>query len=244
MKGQDEKAVDAMKDGVVVRPVNSVYRRDSAFSYACHACSRCCHDKVIRLNPYEVDRLAMNRGITTTEFLSRYTESNGTSLRRVEEGACVFLSRQGCGVHEDRPLVCRLYPLGRRVTAEGEETFHELTPHPRTEGEYGRGGTVQDFLTTQGAQPFIEAVDRYVELVGSMAVKLHSVAANDHDLLAEVKQATEGVDQRHDAILRDWTDMDSVLTQYCLERGMTVPDDVTERMPLHIRAVTERLDKL
>ncbi|BFU94111.1 MAG: conserved protein of unknown function [Nitrospira sp.] len=196
------------------------------------------------MNPYEVARLAQNRGISTTEFLATYTEANGTILKRTDQGACVFLTHQGCGVHEDRPLVCRLYPLGRRVTAEGGETFHELTPHPRTEGEYGRGGTVQDFLTTQGAQPFIEAVDRYVELVGRMAVKLRGVAANDHDLLADLNQVAEGVDQWNDAPLQDWTDMDPVLTQYCLERGMTVPDDAAERMRLHIRAVTERLDKL
>jgi Fe-S-cluster containining protein len=117
----------------VVRPQETRYTRDSAFSYTCHACSRCCHDKIIQLNPYEVARLAQNRGMSTTDFLARYTERNGTALRRVEEGACVFLTAQGCGVHADRPLVCRLYPLGRKVTPEGEESFREVTPHCRVQ---------------------------------------------------------------------------------------------------------------
>jgi hypothetical protein len=101
-------------DNAPTRSTEIRYQRDSAFSYTCHACSRCCHDKIIHLNPYEVARLAENRGVSTTEFLARYTENNGTALRRVEDGACVFLTPQGCGVHPDQPLVCRLYPLERQ----------------------------------------------------------------------------------------------------------------------------------
>ena len=98
----------------VVRAIDARYTRDSAFSYACHACSRCCHDKIIHVNPYEVGRLAQNLNLSTTEVLSRYTTANGDNFKQTEQGACVFLTGQGCGVHADRPLVCRLYPLGRR----------------------------------------------------------------------------------------------------------------------------------
>jgi Fe-S-cluster containining protein len=103
--------------------ISVTYGRDSPFSYDCHACRRCCHDKVIRLNPYEVARLAQNRGISTTVFLAQYTGAQGTVLKQVDHGACVFLTPEGCGVHADRPLVCRLYPLGRHVTSERGEDF-------------------------------------------------------------------------------------------------------------------------
>lgn len=219
-----------------------VYGRDSAFSYTCRACCRCCHDKVIRLNPYEVARLAMNRGMTTTEFLSGYTESNGTSLRRGEEGACVFLTPQGCAVHPDRPLVCRLYPLGRRVTAEGEERFHELIPHPRTEGEYGTSGTVDAFLSRQGAQPFIEAVDRYIELIRRMAAALIAKAGGDGGSQGEVRDAVREAASGDGKEIPDWLDMDQVVNRYCEQNGLTAPTEVVQKMTLHIQAIEAWLE--
>lgn len=226
-----------------VRSEERSYRRDSAFSYVCHACSRCCHDKVIRLNPYEVGRLARNRGISTTEFLSRYTESNGTALRRVEQGACVFLTGRGCGVHPDRPLVCRLYPLGRRLTAEGEETFHELAPHPQAEGEYGTSGTVGEFLARQGAQPFIDAVDRYVDVVGRMAAALNARTGADRRLRGEVLDAVEEAARGGAKDAPDWLDMDQAVGRYCAERGLTMPTELEDRMTMHIQAIEARLQE-
>ncbi len=239
----EHEGVDRKGGRLAVRPENLRYRRDSAFSYVCHGCSRCCHDKVIQVNPYEVARLAQNRALSTTEVRARYTEANGTVLKRTAEGACIFLTPQGCGVHGDRPLVCRLYPLGRHVTAEGEETFRELTPHSQTEGEYGVSGTVQEFLATQGAPLFIEAVDRYVELVGSMIVKLHEVSADRDDRQADLHPVLDGVAPPSGPGESDWMDMDRAVARYCLEQGIPVPGHVTDKMHLHIRAMGEWLEK-
>ena len=46
----------------------------------------------------------------------------------------LFLGERGCTVHADRPLVCRLYPLGRHIDEHGAESFYHLEPHPQTEG--------------------------------------------------------------------------------------------------------------
>ena len=231
-----EKPIDPLP---LIRPEAVRYRRDSAFSYACHACRRCCHDKIIQLNPYEVARLAENRGVGTTEFLARYTERNGTALRRAEEGACVFLTSEGCGVHPDRPLVCRLYPLGRRVTAEGEESFHETKPHPETEGEYGANGTVDEFLARQGAHLFMEAVDRYVEVVGRLSAALSRELGGDAQLRQDVQTVVDELIQGPDQSVPDWLDMDAVVQRYCMRQGVPVPTDVCSKMVLHIQAIEE-----
>ncbi len=223
------------------RPDTIRYQRGSAFSYTCHACSRCCHDKIIQLNPYEAARLADNRGIGTTEFLSRYTDANGTALKRVEAGACVFLTAHGCGVHADRPLVCRLYPLGRRVTAEGEESFSEAAPHPQTEGQYGADGTVEEFLTRQGTQPFIEAVDRYVELLGRMAALLHARVQADGHLKQQVQEAVEVLINGPQDTVPDWMDMDLAVTDYCARHGQSPPLDVAGKLDIHFKAIEEWL---
>lgn len=67
--------------------------RESPFSYQCNRCNRCCQNQRIRVNPYETARLAQSKGISTTEFLSRYTTENATALSRDEKGYCVFLTR-------------------------------------------------------------------------------------------------------------------------------------------------------
>ena len=230
-----------MRNLPVVRPQGVRYERGSTFSYACHACSRCCYHKIIHLNPYEVARLAQNRGICTTEFLSRYTAANGTTLKQQDDGACVFLTSQGCGVHSDRPLVCRLYPLGRQVTTKGEEWFSEAAPHPESEGEYSTDGTVDAFLSKQGAHPFIEAVDRYVELVGQMSHMLLKKTAHDATLQQDVQNMVGGLAQTQDQQIPVVLDMDQVVGRYCADRGMSIPSDVTEKMNVHIQVIEEWL---
>ena len=65
-------------------------------------------------------------------------------------------------MHPDRPLACRLYPLGRHVHSDGTESFFHVKPHPQSHGEFTRTGTVADFLVTQDAHPFIQASDEYL----------------------------------------------------------------------------------
>lgn len=205
-------------------------RRDTAFSYECMQCSRCCHDKLIRVNPYEVMRLAYGLGLGTAEFIEKYTDEQGTALKRVEAGACVFLTPQGCRVHRDRPLVCRLYPLGRHLSAEGVETFSRLTPHPRSEGVYGDDGTAGSYLESQGAGPFTAAVDRYLDLFSRMAAFLYSLGSS-----FDVWPDEGGL---------ELLDPDSFLERYCMENALEAPADPESRMELHIKAVNELLENL
>jgi uncharacterized protein len=225
----------------IVRSQETRYTRDSAFSYACHACNRCCHDKIIHLNPYEVARLAQHRGIGTTGFLAQYTDAAGTALKRVEAGACVFLTENGCGVHADRPLVCRIYPLGRHVTAQGEEWFSELAPHPQTEGAYGTAGTVDQYLRTQGAEPYIQAVDRYLDVLGRMATVLRTFIDTGEETCSEAYRTVDGLVTGVDPDVPAWLDMDHVVREYCHAKGLAVPDEPVTRMELHIRALDEWL---
>jgi Fe-S-cluster containining protein len=160
--------------------------RGSAFSYRCNACSRCCHNKAIRVGPYEILRLARRLGISTTELISRYTEAGGTVLRTREgdDHACVFLGAQGCSVHPDRPLACRLYPLALRIEPDGKESFGEVPGHPETEGTYGKDGTVAGFFDQQGVAPYLEMAARYKRLYDRMTDRLERLDAEEFNKLA------------------------------------------------------------
>jgi len=211
--------------------------RDSVFGYACNRCLVCCREKTIQLNPYEIARLARNRNLSTTEFMERYTDSGGTALKFNEDGTCAFLDGHGCGVHGDRPLVCRLYPLGRHVGFSGTERFSLIRSDKGCQGMFHDEGTVRSYLEEQGAFPFMEAADRYLELLWHLMENLND-STNDPSETGEVLHTVRTVAQGsggHEDL--SWNDTDRVLAAYCGEKGLDVPESPEERMILHIQAV-------
>lgn len=212
--------------------------RSSPFGYACRACNRCCHEKVIRLNPYEVLRLATLLGLSTTEALARFTREGGAALAARDDGSCVFLGPAGCTVHAARPLACRLYPLGRHRTPSGEERFAEVEPHPESAGDYHGEGTVRDYLRAQGAEEYIEASDRYLEILRRM---LGALAARE-DAAALCKEASETLRERPAEADTSLLDVDATVARFCAETGEPVPDTVEGKLDLHLRALEAGLD--
>jgi uncharacterized protein len=208
--------------------------RQERFGYICRRCLRCCHHKTIQLNPYEVARLARNLGLTTTQFRERWTvDGVGTVIRQTDDGACVFLGTEGCTVHADCPLVCRLYPLGRHVTMDGEERFSHMKPHPQSEGEFTNGATIGDFLEEQGAAPFMQAADDYLQWFGSALSSLNcDFEHTPHEI---VNAPLEGND--------DLLDMDAVIAGHCASTGNAEPTDIEDRKKLHLEILFEQLSQ-
>jgi Fe-S-cluster containining protein len=198
--------------------------RKQEFGYVCRACSRCCQHKIIQVNPYEVARLARLKGMTTGEFRAAHTErGEGAILHRTEAtDTCTFLSDKGCSVHSDRPLVCRLYPLGRRVAEGGMEEWLHATPHPQTAGEYTRKGTIADYITAQGALPFMRAADAYAQWV---------------------RDASAYLETAEDAAADDLVDMDAAITRHCKQKGVPEPSDIEQRRLLHMEILYRQLNQ-
>jgi Fe-S-cluster containining protein len=222
-----------MTYGDLVSRVDFDMGRDSSFSYACHACKRCCRNKAIRVGPYEILRLARYLGLSTTEFIARHTEAGGTVLRAQENGDCSFLDERGCSVHPDRPLACRIYPLARWVSADGEESFGHMTPHPRTAGVYGKAGTVQDYLDNQDLAPFFEMSERYGKLYQGMVNVLEKLDPDELDRRSERRAA---VDELPAGIIASmWVDIDATIADSGPNSGNQVSID--EAVDRHIKAV-------
>lgn len=107
------------------------------FEFVCHpdvpCFNSCCADVNIVLTPYDVLRLARRLGMHTRDFLETHTSNPITKDLQIpmvmlkmksEEGKpCPFVGEQGCGVYEDRPWACRMYPLGMAIppARAGEE---------------------------------------------------------------------------------------------------------------------------
>jgi uncharacterized protein len=110
---------------------------DDTFRFSCHkrlACyNTCCRDVNIFLTPYDVLRLRRGTDLFSEEFLSRYSivllSEEGLPLVLLkmtedENKTCRFLTPNGCGVYEDRPWSCRMYPVSP-VSAKEEGFFIE-----------------------------------------------------------------------------------------------------------------------
>jgi len=196
---------------------------DSRFSYRCTRCNSCCVDKRIQVNPYEIARLARNRGVSTAEARDTFTTAD-SALRQREDGRCIFLGDQGCTVHADRPLVCRLFPLGRVIDAAGKVHFVPYPDPLAAHGKFGQAGAVADYLEAQGATAFIAAADAYFAFFcranARMGAGTPVVADPDRDLL----------------------DVDSELAAACAATGIAEPEDLLDRMWLHISLLDAMLE--
>jgi len=194
------------------------------------------------VGPYEGLRLSRRLGISTTEFFSRYTEAGGTVLQtRLDDHGCVFLGPRGCTVHPDRPLACRLYPLARWISPEGDESFGHLTPHPQTAGVYGTAGTVDDFLSAQGLPQYFAMAERYGELYDRMVSVIERLdPAEDVDRRAERRAEIDELDGG--TLASAWFDVDTTVGIFCRAQGIVVPTDVDALVDLHLKAIGAWLD--
>jgi len=198
------------------------------------------------VGPHEVLGMSRHLGLTTTEFLARHADNGGTTLRFGDDGRCAFVTEEGCRVHPRRPLVCRLYPLGRATDGRGGERFALFPKQDGCEADLGTGGTIARFLESQGVAPYLEWSVRYGELYRRMLGLLERL-----DIQGRV-EAVEGPGAGEPAVEPDarrapispWQDIDASLAGYCDENRIAVPAVIEEAIDLHLAAMRAWLDGL
>jgi uncharacterized protein len=222
--------------------------RTSPYSFTCRVCGSCCSGKVIMIGPHEVLGMARVLGLSTTEFLARHADNGGTTLRYGADGRCAFVTPEGCGVHPRRPLVCRLYPLGRAVDGEGVETFGVFPKEPRCGAEIGTAGTVEGFLAAQGVGPYIDWSRRYGLLYRRMLGLLERMGVEGR---VETRPAGPGgaappaeSEPVGAGPLSSWQDIDASLSDYCAVKGTAAPAGIEAAIDMHLAAMAEWLDGL
>lgn len=112
--------------------LNDLVRADC---HDCKGCSSCCREMgdSILLDPYDIFQLE-KAGKNIEELFGSgalaLTVWEGMILPHLQMneaiGACSFLSSEGrCGIHDCRPGICRLFPLGRNF-ADGKMNYFLL----------------------------------------------------------------------------------------------------------------------
>ena len=149
---------------------------EDTFHFSCNpgidCFTQCCQDVNILLTPYDIIQMKNRLGISSTEFLEKYTKrllAPNTFLPAVQfkmdeenKKRCYFVGEKGCGIYEQRPWSCRMYPLDYSVEAE---TFAPMVDSSRCLGL--KDNTVwklRDWFQDQGLEPYNEWNQRFAEL--------------------------------------------------------------------------------
>ncbi|MGD9209882.1 MAG: YkgJ family cysteine cluster protein, partial [Desulfobacteraceae bacterium] len=158
--------------------------RDEKFQFTCDpkvSCfNACCHNLYQVLTPYDVLRLKSFLGLTSGEFIEKYTNQaigpeTGlpvVSLRPepTRDMACPFVTAKGCVVYAARPASCRMYPLARAVTRcreTGRISEHYALLQEAHCCGFGRGRqqSVDQWLSDQILEDYNIMNDLFLEII-------------------------------------------------------------------------------
>ncbi len=162
--------------------VPTVMEPGAKLKFNCHkgiSCfNACCKHADIQLTPYDILRLKDNLGISATEFLKNHTVPfemdkdglPGIKLRTDDEGACSFVTDEGCSVYQDRPTACRYYPVGHMAMREAgsseDEARYFLIREDHCMGhQEEREISVDDYRKEQGVEIYDQINREWLQLM-------------------------------------------------------------------------------
>lgn len=184
---------------------------EDGFTFACHrglkCYTSCCRDVNIFLTPNDVIRMKKALGLTSREFLKKYTDLvviKGKHLPLIQlkmnnddNDKCFFVRPHGCVLYADRPWACRMFPLdewpggGYKVVAKPEKC------HGLVEGD---PWLVKSWLKDQGATQAKESDGSYDALTGHEF--MNELDINNDQILNMIITAIYDVDGFRDMIFK------------------------------------------
>ncbi len=158
---------------------------ESRFKFRCHpgvkCFTACCSNINIVLPPYDLLRLRKRLGMTSEDFINKYCEIEilaktllpviTLKMRDDEKRSCPFLTPQGCTVYEDRPNICRYYPVGmatlrKRDSETGRDEFYFMTKEDHCKGfEEDKEWTIDEWRKDQQADLHDEMNRGWMEIL-------------------------------------------------------------------------------
>ena len=141
---------------------------DSEFRFKCRRCGKCCiHQETIIFNARDIFNIAQKKGMTMREVMDAYTEVYIGRNSRIPiihllsngpKGACPLLENGRCSVHDCKPTVCALFPLGRvalnskdgQPLKEGETSEVKYILNDHSCGSAKKVNTVRSWLAKFG----------------------------------------------------------------------------------------------
>jgi Fe-S-cluster containining protein len=148
---------------------------DGRFRFLCHnglSCfNTCCGDINIFLTPYDLLRMRRATGLSSGEFLKKYTipllGNEGLPLVVLEmvedeNKRCPFVTSDGCKIYQDRPWSCRMYPIFPSSSKEEEFFIEEGSSCLGFKEE--KWWTIQDWKKGHGIDIYDKMNESYKEI--------------------------------------------------------------------------------
>jgi|SaaInlLV_10m_DNA_2_1039722.scaffolds.fasta_scaffold00407_9 hypothetical protein len=189
--------------------------------FRCHkdiSCfNECCKQADIPLTSYDVIRLKVHLGISSTEFLKEYTfpfEMDNDRLPGIKllhkEGTttCQFMGDEGCGVYENRPMACRYYPVGhlslRKQDVNDEEEHYFMVEEPYCKGhQEDRELTIDEYRKEQEVEEYDTNSHMYRRLILKKKSGGPAIGTLSKNSLAFYFMATYDIDRFRDFVLSE-----------------------------------------
>lgn len=139
----------------------------------------CCKQADVTLAPYDILRLKRRLGLGSSDFIRHHAVPfemdgdglPGLKLKTDDSGTCLQLSGDaGCGVYEDRPTVCRYYPvalltLREKGSAEAKEQY-SLVKESHCKGhDEDREISIGDYRVEQGCEAYDDLNRGWYQLI-------------------------------------------------------------------------------
>ncbi|MCB6416601.1 YkgJ family cysteine cluster protein [Faecalimonas umbilicata] len=143
---------------------------DSTFQFHCTQCGACCTNREdIILTPQDLFRIAKKKNISTKDVFLRYCEGYIGPFSRFpivvlkaigNMKKCPFLKNRKCSIHDVKPNICAIFPLGRAVQGKNIAVRNVLSG-PLIEyffsdpgcGNNSETHTVREWLDSFGMKP-------------------------------------------------------------------------------------------
>jgi len=148
---------------------------DSEFKFHCHdgldCFKKCCRDINIFLTPYDVLRMKNFLGISSGEFLEKYTlkvhvPQTGFSIVHIKMSEednlkCPFITPNGCRVYPERPWSCRIAPVDMLGGGKYSFVFESSRCHGLNET---KAQTIKEWVRDQGLEIYEEMEQGFKEI--------------------------------------------------------------------------------
>ncbi len=153
------------------------------FCFSCHpgvpCFTECCRELDLALTPYDVLRLKNHLQLHSGNFLEQFVIIEWEEgmvfpvcyLTMVDDGraSCIFVTREGCKVYDNRPGACRAYPVGRGASRDGSGKITEqfvLIKEPHCRGFKEKNEqTAPGYFKDQGVSKYNSFNDPLMQLL-------------------------------------------------------------------------------
>lgn len=130
---------------------------EDTFHFECKMCGGCCRNREepILITGADIYRIAKALGMTMMDVVAKKTEGYIGDVSHLPvlvlkerlDGSCSLLRKGRCMVHQDKPAVCALFPLGRFSDLRDGSFHYFANPRSCQTGKTdGRVWTLQEWL--------------------------------------------------------------------------------------------------